>query len=36
MVDDELAELRRKKLEQLQRQQMESQMYAAQQEQAQV
>ena len=35
MVDDELAELRRKKLEQLQRQQMESQMYAAQQEQAQ-
>ncbi len=35
MVDDELAELRRKKLEQLQHQQMESQMYAAQQEQAQ-
>jgi programmed cell death protein 5 len=35
MADDELAELRRKKLEQLQRQQMESQMYAAQQEQAQ-
>ncbi len=35
MVDDELAELRRKKLEQLQRQQMDSQMYAAQQEQAQ-
>ena len=35
MVDDELADLRRKKLEQLQRQQMESQMYAAQQEQAQ-
>lgn len=35
MVDDELADLRRKKLEQLQRQQMDSQMYAAQQEQAQ-
>ena len=35
MVDDELAELRRKKLEQIQRQQMDSQMYAAQQEQAQ-
>ncbi len=35
MADDELAELRRKKLEQLQRQQMDSQMYAAQQEQAQ-
>lgn len=35
MVDDELADLRRKKLEQIQRQQMESQMYAAQQEQAQ-
>lgn len=35
MADDELAELRRKKLEQLQRQQMESQMYSAQQEQAQ-
>jgi programmed cell death protein 5 len=34
-MDDELAELRRKKLEQIQRQQMESQMYAAQQEQAQ-
>lgn len=35
MADDELAELRRKKLEQLQRQQMDSQMYSAQQEQAQ-
>ncbi len=35
MVDDELAELRRKKLEQIQRQQMDSQMYSAQQEQAQ-
>jgi programmed cell death protein 5 len=35
MVDDELAELRRKKLEQIQRQQTDSQMYAAQQEQAQ-
>jgi programmed cell death protein 5 len=35
MADEELAELRRKKLEQIQRQQMESQMYAAQQEQAQ-
>ncbi|HWQ18359.1 MAG TPA: DNA-binding protein [Methanotrichaceae archaeon] len=35
MVDDELADLRRKKLEQIQRQQMESQMYSAQQEQAQ-
>jgi programmed cell death protein 5 len=35
MVDDELAELRRKKLEQIQRQQSDSQMYAAQQEQAQ-
>jgi programmed cell death protein 5 len=35
MVDDELADLRRKKLEQIQRQQMDSQMYAAQQEQAQ-
>lgn len=34
-MDDELAELRRKKLEQIQRQQMESQMYAASQEQAQ-
>lgn len=35
MVDDELAELRRKKMEQIQRQQMDSQMAAAQQEQAQ-
>jgi programmed cell death protein 5 len=35
MVDDELAELRRKKLEQIQRQQIDSQMYAAQQEQMQ-
>ncbi len=35
MVDDELADLRRRKLEQLQRQQMDSQLYAAQQEQAQ-
>ena len=35
MVDDELAELRRKKLEQIQRQQMDSQMYSAQQEQMQ-
>jgi programmed cell death protein 5 len=35
MVDDELAELRRKKLEQIQRQQTDSQMYSAQQEQAQ-
>lgn len=35
MVDDELADLRRKKLEQIQRQQMDSQMYSAQQEQAQ-
>lgn len=34
-MDDELADLRRKKLEQLQRQQMEQQMYAAQQEQMQ-
>ena len=34
MVDDELADLRRKKLEQISRQQMDSQMYAAQQEQA--
>jgi programmed cell death protein 5 len=34
-MDDELAELRRKKLEQLQKQQMDSQMVAAQQEQAQ-
>jgi programmed cell death protein 5 len=31
-MDDELAELRRKKLEQLQRQQADSEMYAAQQE----
>lgn len=35
MVDDELAELRRKRMEQIQRQQMDSQMAAAQQEQAQ-
>ncbi len=35
MVDDELAELRRKKLEQIQRQQTDSQMYSAQQEQSQ-
>jgi programmed cell death protein 5 len=35
MVDDELADLRRKKLEQIQRQQIDSQMYSAQQEQAQ-
>ena len=35
MVDDELAELRRKKLEQIQRQQMDSQTYSAQQEQMQ-
>ncbi len=34
-MDDELADLRRKRLEQLQRQQMESQLYAAQQEQIQ-
>lgn len=34
-MDDELADLRRKKLEQLQRQQMEQQMYAVQQEQMQ-
>jgi len=34
-MDDELADLRRKKLEQMQRQQMESQVYAAQQEQMQ-
>jgi programmed cell death protein 5 len=34
-MDDELGDLRRKKLEQIQRQQMESQMYAAQQEQMQ-
>jgi programmed cell death protein 5 len=35
MVDDELAEMRKKRMEQIQRQQMDSQMYAAQQEQAQ-
>jgi len=35
MADDELAELRRKRMEQIQRQQMDSQMLAAQQEQAQ-
>jgi programmed cell death protein 5 len=35
MADDELAELRRKRLEQIQKQQMDSQMYAASQEQAQ-
>jgi programmed cell death protein 5 len=35
MADDELADLRRRKLEQIQRQQMDSQMYAAQQEQMQ-
>lgn len=35
MADDELADLRRKRLEQIQKQQMDSQMYAAQQEQAQ-
>ncbi|MDM7913358.1 MAG: DNA-binding protein [Methanotrichaceae archaeon] len=35
MADDELAELRRKRLEQLQKQQMDSQMYAAEQQQAQ-
>lgn len=34
-MDADLAELRRKKLEQIQRQQVESQMYAAQQEQMQ-
>ncbi|NPV63406.1 MAG: DNA-binding protein [Methanotrichaceae archaeon] len=34
-MDDELAELRRRKLEQLQKQQVDSQMVAAQQEQAQ-
>ncbi|NYT01651.1 MAG: DNA-binding protein [Methanosarcinales archaeon] len=34
-MDDELADLRRKKLEQMQRQQMDSQVYAAQQEQMQ-
>jgi programmed cell death protein 5 len=35
MVDDELADLRRRRMEQLQKQQMDSQMAAAQQEQAQ-
>jgi programmed cell death protein 5 len=35
MADDELADLRRKRLEQLQKQQMDPQMMAAQQEQAQ-
>ncbi|MGV8175057.1 MAG: DNA-binding protein [Methanothrix sp.] len=35
MVDDELADLRRKRMEQVQKQQMDSQMAAAQQEQAQ-
>jgi len=35
MVDDELADLRRKRMEQIQKQQMDSQMAAAQQEQAQ-
>ncbi len=35
MADDELADLRRKRLEQIQKQQMDSQMVAAQQEQAQ-
>jgi len=35
MADDELAELRRRRLEQIQKQQMDSQMMAAQQEQAQ-
>lgn len=35
MADDELADLRKRKLEQIQRQQMDSQMYAAQQEQMQ-
>ncbi|MCU0637704.1 MAG: DNA-binding protein [Methanothrix sp.] len=35
MVDDELADLRRKRMEQVQRQQMDSQMAAAQQDQAQ-
>ncbi|ABK15341.1 MAG: DNA-binding protein [Methanothrix sp.] len=34
-MDDELADLRRKKLEELQRRQLESQLYAAQQEQMQ-
>ena len=35
MADDELADLRRKRMEQIQKQQMDSQMAAAQQEQAQ-
>ncbi|MDD1731867.1 MAG: DNA-binding protein [Methanothrix sp.] len=35
MVDDELADIRRKRMEQIQRQQMDSQMASAQQEQAQ-
>jgi programmed cell death protein 5 len=35
MADDELAELRRKRMDQIQKQQMDSQMAAAQQEQAQ-
>jgi len=35
MVDDELADIRRKRMEQIQKQQMDSQMAAAQQEQAQ-
>ena len=35
MVDDELAELRRRRMEQIQRQQMDSQMAVAQQDQAQ-
>lgn len=34
MVDDELADIRRKRMEQIQRQQMDSQMASAQQEQA--
>jgi len=34
MADDELADLRRKRLEQIQKQQMDSQMYAAEQQQA--
>ena len=35
MADDELADIRRKRMEQIQKQQMDSQMMAAQQEQAQ-
>ncbi len=35
MADDELAELRRRRLEQIQKQQVDSQMYAAEQQQAQ-